>query len=62
MDTLSMKRALTPKQEWFRSVSTNESLERREKRIVLIMTAAVVLIFPAMVVFHLVVVAAILFD
>ena len=45
----------------FRSVSTNENLERREKRLGLIMAAAALLIFSAMVVFHLIVAAAVLF-
>ena len=45
----------------FRSVSTNENLERREKRLGLIMAAVALLIFSAMVVFHLIVAAVILF-
>ncbi len=45
----------------FRSVSTNESLKRREKRLGSIMAAAALLIFSAMVLFHLIVAVAVLF-
>ncbi len=51
---------LNPYDVRFKSVSENEKLERRERRLRLISTVAMVLIFPVVIAFHIMTIYAFL--